>query len=381
MKSQTVVVLGGGIGGVVAANRLRKRLERRHRVVLVNREDDFSFAASYLWVMNGSRRPEQVVRPLKKLERRGIEVVIGNVDSIDPVERRVMVEGRALQADHLVVSLGADWDVDRVPGMFEYGHTFSTLNGARELGAKLKNIETGRIVVVTAAPLYKCPAAPYEAALLIEAGLRKRGVRDRVSVAMRSAEAAPMPVAGKEVSKAVMDLMAVRGIDYQPATQIASVEPGRVHFGGTSEAADLLVYMPTIKSPSVVANSSLAASDGWIHSDRATLATEFENVFAIGDNTQIPLVIGKPLPRAGVFAHGQAKVVAERISASINGKLISALYEGEGGCFIEIGDGVAAYGSGNFYAEPTPEIKLRTPARRWHWGKSALELLVMQRWL
>ena len=78
-SGQTVLVLGGGIGGVVTANRLRKHLGRRHRIVLVNRETDFSFAASYLWVMTGSRRPDQVTRPLKRLERRGIEVVIGNV--------------------------------------------------------------------------------------------------------------------------------------------------------------------------------------------------------------------------------------------------------------------------------------------------------------
>jgi len=190
-----------------------------------------------------------------------------------------------------------------------------------------------------------------------------------------------MPVAGKEVSKAVMDLMAVRGIDYLSATQITSVDPGRVHFGDMSESIELLVYMPTIKPPLVVANSSLASSDGWIHSDRSTMATEFENVFAIGDNTQIPLSIGKPLPRAGVFAHGQAEVVADRISARINGKSATALFAGEGGCFIEMGDGVAAYGSGNFYAEPSPQIKLRLPARRWHWGKSAFELQVMRRWL
>ena len=381
MKSQTVVVLGGGIGGVVTANRLRKKLDSGHRVVLVNREPDFSFAASYLWVMNGSRRPDQVVRPLKKLERHGIEVIIGNVDAIDPAARCVIVDGQILQADHLVVSLGAEWDAERVPGMSKYGYTFSTLTGARELGAKLEYIETGRIVLVTAAPLYKCPAAPYEAALLIEAGLRKRGVRDKVSVAMRSAEAAPMPVAGKEVSKAVMDLMASRGIDYQAGQQISGLEPGRVHFTESSEATDLLVYMPTIKPPLAIANSPLAFSDGWIHSDRATMATEFENVFAIGDNAQIPLAIGKPLPRAGVFAHGQAEVVADSISARINGKSATRRFEGEGGCFIEIGGGVAAYGSGNFYAEPAPQIKLRLPARRWHWGKSALELQVMRRWL
>jgi sulfide:quinone oxidoreductase len=103
--------------------------------------------------------------------------------------------------------------------------------------------------------------------------------------------------------------------------------------------------------------------------------------YAIGDNTQIVLGIGKPLPRAGVFAHAQAHVVADTISAIINSKPAPTRFDGHGGCFIETGDGRAAYGAGNFYADPAPEIRLHVPARRWHWGKSAFEFQVMKRWL
>ena len=381
VTGQTVLVLGGGIGGVAAANRLRGRLDGRHRVVLVNRDPDFTFAASYLWVMAGSRRPEQVTRPLKGLERRGIEVVIGDVTDIDPTSRTLTVGERTLTGDHLVVSLGADWATDRVPGLGDHGHTYATLPGAQRLAVELARIESGRIVVVTAAPLYKCPAAPYEAALLIDAGLRARGVRDRVQVVVRSAEPAPMPVAGENVSAAVQQLLADRGIDYQPGRQITAAEPGTVHFGDTSEDADLLVYMPPICAPKVIANSALAADDGWIHADPRTLATDFEGVYAIGDNTHILLGIGKPLPRAGVFAHGQAHVVADTIAADITGKPAPAGFDGHGGCFIETGAGRAAYGSGNFYGDPAPTVALHSPARRWHWGKVAFEQRVMRRWL
>jgi sulfide:quinone oxidoreductase len=378
---QTVLVGGGGIGGVAAANRLRRRLDQRHRVVLVNRDPDFTYAASYLWVMTGSRRPEQITRPLKRLERRGIEVVIGDVSDIDPATRTLTVGDRTLTGDHLVVALGADWATDRVPGLGEHGHTYATLPSAQRLAAELARIETGRIVVVTAAPLYKCPAAPYEAALLIDAALRARGVRDRVQVVVRSAEPAPMPVAGANVSAAVQQLLADRGIDYQPGRQITAAEPGTVHFGDTSEDADLLVYMPPISAPPVIANSALAADDGWIHADPTTLATGFAGVYAIGDNTHIVLGIGKPLPRAGVFAHAQAHVVADTITATITGKPAPAGFDGHGGCFIDTGTGRAAYGSGNFYGDPAPTIALHSPARRWHWGKVTFEQRVIRRWL
>lgn len=380
--AQTVVVLGGGIGGVVTANRLRRRLDRRHRVVLVNRDPDFTFAASYLWVMSGHRRAAQVTRPLRALQRRGIDVLIGNVEAIDPANHTVTVESKQIRADHLVVSLGADYSTDTILGLEQAGETFATLPGARRLGPLIKALTGGRVLVVTAAPLYRCPAAPYEAALLVDAALRRSGVRGKVSIALHSAEPAPMGVAGPDISAAVTALLADRAIDYHPSHQITAAEPGRADFAdGSSEVFDLLVYMPPIRTPAVVAASPLATTSGWIDADRHTLATTFPQVYAIGDNTQIPLSIGKPLPRAGVFAHAQALVVADNIAAEIHGRPTTARFDGHGGCFIETGFARAGYGSGDFYAEPSPAVSFRPQTRRSHLSKVLFEHNVMRRWL
>ena len=380
--SKTILVLGGGIGGVVTANRLRLRLNNRHRIILVNREPLFSFAASYLWVMTGERTPAQVTRPLEKLRRRGIDVVIGDVNSIDPANRSATVSGTTLTGDYMVVTLGADFKTGAIPGLSEVGSTFATLPGARQLGIDIDTITSGRVLVVTAAPLYKCPAAPYESALLIDAHLRKRGVRHAVDIAMHSAEPMPMGVAGVHVADAVKQILASRSIDYVPSHQIASAEPGRADFAdGDTQAFDLLAYMPPIASPAVIAHSALAGTGGWIDADRNTLQTTFAGVYAIGDNVQIPLSIGKPLPRAGVFAHAQGQAVADNIAEIINGKQPAATFDGHGGCFIEVGNGRAGYGSGDFYAEPSPSVQLRKPDRKQHLGKVLFEKDVMWRWL
>ncbi len=381
-RGETVVVLGGGIGGVAAANRLRRRLDRRHRVILVNRESDFTFAASYLWVMSGNRRASQVTRSLQVLKRRGIEVVTGGVESIDPASRTITVGGKQLTADHLVVSLGADYATDTIPGLQRAGETFATLDGAQRIGPAVKALTRGRVLIVTAAPLYRCPAAPYEAALLIDAILRRNGVRGNVDIALHSAEPAPMGVAGANVSAAVTAILVDRGIDYQPSHQITASEPGHADFAdGKSETFDMLVYMPPIRPPAVIAASPLAGASGWIDADRQTLVTSFPGVYAIGDNTQIPLGIGKPLPRAGVFAHAQALVVADNIAAAVEGRPTTASFDGHGGCFIETGFGKAGYGSGNFYAERSPSVNIRPPSRRQHIGKVVFEYNVMRRWL
>ena len=378
--AQTVLVAGGGIGGIQAATRLRRRLDRRHRVVLVNRDPDFSLTASYLWVMTGARRPDQITRPLSRLERQGIDVVIGEISHLDPEARALTVQDRTLVGDHMVVSLGADWAADRVPGLVEFGHTFATVAGVQLLAGELKRMESGRIVVVTAAPVYKCPAAPYEAALLIDAELRSRGIRDRFEIAIRSAEPAPMPAGGPEVSTSLGQILAERGIDYE-ACQVTGTEEGRIYFGDASEEADLIVYMPPITPPPIVADSALAGPDGWVEAHPTSLAAAFEGVYAIGDITEITLANGRSLPRTGNFAHSQAHVAADMIAATITGKPAPAGFDGFGGCYVETGVGRAAYGSGNFYATPAPDVVMHPPSRRWHWSKVVFERQVMQTWL
>jgi sulfide:quinone oxidoreductase len=382
MTQQTILILGGGIGGVVAANRLRKRLDRRHRIVLVDREPSFSLAASFLWVMTGDRQPHQITRPRARLERRGIEVVHGTVERIDPVRREAVVEGRVLHGDHLVVALGAEFTLDAVPGLEAAGHTFCTLDGAVQLRDALETVRAGRIVVLTAAPAYKCPAAPYEAAMLIDGMLRRRGLGSAVEIALHSAEPGPMGVAGPEATQAVRTMVEQKGIAYRPGHQIARAETRRVHFtDGEAVDFDLLVYVPPIRPPAALASSGLVDESGWVKVDRHTLETRFPGVYAVGDVTLIPLAMGKPLPRAGVFAHGQAEVVARNIARTIAGQAPSERYDGHGACFIETGSGQAGFGSGNFYAEPTPAVRMKRPSWFWHAGKALFEKQVMWQWL
>lgn len=382
MPGQTILILGGGVGGVVAANRLRKRLDRKHRIVIVDREPTFALAASFLWVMTGDRKPEQIARPLARLERKGIEVLRGQVERIVPERREAVVNGRTIQADHMIVALGAEFAPDAIPGMSDAGLTFCTLDGASRLRDALDQIRTGRIAILTAAPAYKCPAAPYEAAMLIDGLLRRRGLRDAVEVALHSAEPGPMGVAGPEATVAVRTMVEQKGIAYRPEHQIARAETRRVYFtDGEALDFDLLVYVPPIRPPKALAGSGLVDESGWVRVDRQTLETRFPGVYAVGDATLIPLAMGKPLPRAGVFAHGQAEVVANNIARVVAGKAPSERFDGHGACFIETGSGQAGFGAGNFYAEPRPAVRMKRPGWFWHAGKVLFEKQVMWQWL
>ena len=375
--ARTVVVLGGGVGGVIAARELRRRLPRTHRVVLVDRERLHLFAPSLLWLMVGQREAASIQRPIERLQRKGIDVRIGDVERIDPVARRVtLAGGEALDADYLVVSLGAELDPAAIPGLAEAGHNVYTLQGAEAFRDALRPLRAGRIVVLTAAPAYKCPAAPYEAAMLVDAFCRKHGRRASVHIDVYAAEPGPMGVAGPEVSGAVKQLLAAKGIPYHPDHQVTAVNATarRLTFANGAVAEfDLLAYVPPHRPPRVVRDSGLVGESGWVSVDRHTLETRFPGVYAIGDVVAIPLALGKPLPKAGVFAHGEAEIVAKNIAHAITGEGTPQRFNGHGTCFIEIGDGRAGMGGGDFYAEPTPRVTLRMPSWRWHLSKVVVE--------
>jgi sulfide:quinone oxidoreductase len=374
--SRTVLVLGAGLGGMVASQTLRRLLPREHRVVVVERAERHVFPPSLLWLMVGERSAEAISRPCSDAARRGIELVRGAVSAIDPAAKTVQVGAQTLRGDALVIALGAEYAPQAIPGLAEAGLCIYTLEGATAIRDALERFASGRLVVLTAAPQYKCPAGPYEAALLVEDFLRRRGRRDRVSIDFYAAEPGPMMVAGAAVSAGVRAMVEARGIGYRPEHQVKSVDrtARRIGFAnGVTADFDLLLYVPPHRAPDAVTAAGLTNESGWIPVDRHTLATRFPDVYAVGDITVIPLKMGRPLPKAGVFAHGQAEAVAHTIAHAWTGRGRPGRFEGEGACFIETGGGRAGMGSGNFYAEPLPEVRLREPGLLWHGAKVLYE--------
>lgn len=374
--SRTALVLGAGLGGMVAAQTLRRLLPREHRVVLAEREARHVFPPSLLWLMVGARSAEAISRPCEHAARPGIELVRGEVAAIDPLAKTVRVGDRSLQGDALIIALGAEYAPQAIPGLAESGLCIYTLEGASAIRDALERFESGRLVVLTATPQYKCPAAPYEAALLVDSFLRERGRRDRVSIDFYAAEPGPMMVAGPAVSAGVRAMVEARGIGYRPEHLVKAVDASarRIEFAsGASAEFDLLLYVPPHRAPAAVREAGLTNESGWIPVDRHTLATQHPGVYAIGDITMIPLKMGRPLPKAGVFAHGQAETVAHNIAHEWSGRGAPQRFDGSGMCFIETGGGRAGMGSGNFYAEPLPEVTLRAPGLLWHGAKVLYE--------
>ena len=383
---RNVVVLGGGIGGVVAASRLSRELsplDWSGKVMLVDRDFAHPFAPSFPWVMTGARRPEQVTTDLRRLRRRGVELHRGEVVQIDPDHRVVSTTNGTIDYRWLVIALGAELAPKALPGFAEGAHNVYSLEGAVAAGRALQAFDGGRLAVIVSSLPYKCPAAPYEIALLAETHLRERGLRDRVGIDVYTPEPSPMPTAGPAVGQALTSMLSERGIALHPERTVARVEPGSRELMFTDEERvpyDLLLGVPPHRAPDVVGSSGLAADSGFLPVDPHTLAAGAERVFGIGDIAQIPIANGKFLPRAGVFATAQANVVARRIGWEVAGCRPKAVFDGRGSCLVEVGGGKAAYATGDFYEAGGPRVRLHRAGRRWHLTKVMLERRWKRRW-
>ncbi|MEK6919455.1 MAG: FAD/NAD(P)-binding oxidoreductase, partial [Thermoproteota archaeon] len=192
----SVLILGCGVGGLVAANTLAKQAKRAASITVVERKTSFQFPPSYPWLMMGWRQPKQVQRNLARLSRKRIKVINENVKSIDIAKKRVRTDSSELAYDHLVLALGAEYAPEEVPGFGQHANHIYDLESTLKFRDALQSLPEGGTLAIGISRLpFKCPAAPYEAAFLLEDHFRKRG--KKVNIQFFTPEAQPVPAAGR----------------------------------------------------------------------------------------------------------------------------------------------------------------------------------------
>lgn len=373
------LILGGGFGGLTVATELA-RLGPQHEVVLVDREEHFSMGLRKLWELVGHATIADGSRSRETLREQGIRLVRGEVDAIDPAARSATIDGETMEADYLVVALGAESRPDLVPGLAAHGHDVWAKEGAPAAAEALARFDGGRIVILIAGAPYPCPPAPYECAMHVHEHLRARGLRDRSKIAVSTIQPLLMPNAGREGSAWMAEQLTQRGIEHQTGRKIERIDPGRIVFSEGEAAFDLLISVPPHRAPAVARASGLTGDSEWIAVDPTTLETPHRNVFAIGDVTQITLANGLPLPKAGVIAELEGTRVAAAIAADLVGDDSPAPFDGTGACFIEMGTEQAALVEGDWYAEPEPRVSIAEPDAAHAAEKRTFESERLERW-
>jgi sulfide:quinone oxidoreductase len=373
-----VLVLGAGFGGIAAAVALREQLAASDDVLLVDRHDDFAMGLRKTWAILGISPIAYGTRPLARLAERGITVLRGAVERIDPGNRGATVDGSVLEADALVLALGAQAAMDLVPGLVEHGHNAWDREHLDRVHAAVDAFRGGRVVVGVFGTPYPCPPAPYELALLLSERFDARGIDAQLTVF------APVPIVlpilGPAGCARLDARLEERGVTFLPGRQATAVLDHLVQFQASEQLPfDLLLTVPPHRCPSVLVEAGLAPAGGWVTVNRATLETAHDGVYAIGDATVIPLANGMPLPKAGLFAEREGETVAARIAARLRGEAPTATFDGRGACFAEMGGGEASTISGDFFADP-PATEFSAPSSELRAAKERFEMDRLARW-
>jgi sulfide:quinone oxidoreductase len=343
----SVLVLGAGFGGLELSTRLSEELGDQVDITLIDRAAAFVFGFSKLDVMFGKRAPEAVRLRYDDITTPHVRFRQETITSIDPEARRVATDLDAYEADVLVVALGAGYDLDATPGLAEAGHEFYSVAGAEAVREILPSFLAGTAIVGVCGAPFKCPPAPSEAAILLDEFLRGRGVRDDVTIKVVIPFGTPVPPS-PDTSAAIVARFAERDIEFVRDHRVAALDAAAreaVLDDGSRMPFDLFLGVPVHRAPAVVVDSGLT-ENGWIPVDPATLATRFPGVYAVGDVTSVGT------PKAGVFAEGAARVVADQLIARIRGESEPPGYDGTGSCYIEFGDERVARVDVDFFSTP-----------------------------
>ena len=370
-----VVILGAGFGGLELATLLSAEFGENADVVLIDKADGFVFGFSKLDVMFGRASADHVVHHYRDLARPGVRFVQSPVRTIHPETRRVTTDNETFDSDILVVALGADLDPAATPGLLEAGHEFYTVAGAFAAGKALADFAGGRVVIGVTSTPFKCPPAPSETALLTHEFLQTRDLLESSSVSLVMPLGVPIPPS-PQASEAILAAFAERGIGWHPGKLVTSLDPAR-HVAQLSDRGelpfDLFLGIPQHRTPHVVLESGMTV-DGWIPVDPLTLETRYPDVYAVGDVTSVGT------PKAGVFAEGQATVVAAAIAARLRSSTTSTTYDGRGICYIEFGQEMVGKVDVTFRSGQMPAGTLAGPSTELVRDKTAFGAERARRW-
>ena len=374
-----VVILGGGFGGLAAANRLRDSLDTSQvKITLIDRKNWFMVGFAKLWIINGTRTFENSTGDISKISEKGIEFVCGEINGIDFDSRIVTTSVCSVRYDFLIVALGARLAPEKIPGLEQNGMNLYDHKQLIRIRGEILNIKSGKIAVCIMGMPYKCPPAPYEACLLIRSML---GAQSSVQIDVYSPAPITLPAAGAKISEQILEMISSEDIKFHGSCKTVRVEKNVLVFeDGRRSDFDLLFAIPPHTAPKVIYRCGLARPGQFIQIDR-DCKTIHENVYAIGDVTLLPAGEKLAVPKAGIFAEGQGEMVAENIVSVMSGETGSLLYTGQGGCFIESGRNTASVIDVDMFGGRTPVTRLSEPTRQNLQSKLDFEKQRLQKWL
>jgi sulfide:quinone oxidoreductase len=380
---KTFLILGGGTGGTMVANRMAHHLDQNEwQIIVVDQDDVHYYQPGFLFIPFGTYQPADVIKSRRSFLPQSVQLILSKIDLIEPEQNKVsLANGETIRYDTLVIATGARISPEETPGLLGAGwrkniFDFYTFEGTTALANHLERWEGGKLVVnFTELPI-KCPVAPLEFLFLADSFFREKGIRDRVDLIF----ATPLAGAFTKPRAASMlgNLLTKRGIHVEPDFNIMEADNATQvirSYDGREVPYDLLITVPTNKGAEAIERSGMGDELAFVPTDKHTLRSrDYENVWIIGDAGNVPTA------KAGSVAHYMLDVVVENILRAHKGLDPLPDFDGHANCFIETGHDRALLIDFNYEVEPLPgSFPLPTigpmPLLREsfinHWGKMA----------
>ena len=381
----TLLILGAGTAGTMAANLLRKHLGTDDWSITVVDQDARHLYQPGLLFIPFWMKPERVVKNRRDFLPDGVDFVEAGISRVDAQAQEVeLADGRRLSYDWLIIASGTQADPTLVPGLADGSlfrdkvHEFYTLEGSVALKKSLESFEEGRILVHISEMPIKCPVAPLEFVFLVEDHFRKKGLRHKVDITYVTPldGAFTKPVASGELGGLLKDRSIRLAADFA-VERIDNETQHLVAYDGRELPFDLLVTVPPHTGQQFIFDSGLGNDAGFVPVDKHTLrSVEHERIFVLGDASDIPT------SKAGSVAHFATEMFIDNFLAAIEGRPLPNAFDGHANCFVESGRGQALLLDFNYDTEPLKgnfplpavgPMKLLKPSRANHLGKLAFE--------
>jgi len=375
-----ILILGAGFGGLEASTSLREKLDDSFNITLIDKNEFFTIGFTKFDIMFGRRSAEDVKSYYKNIKGDGINFVKDTIELIDPENKIVKTQRSEFLYDFLIIALGADLSPDAIPGFVEGGYEFYSLQGAQKLYPVINNFKSGTILISIFNKPYKCPPAPYEAALLLHDYFLEKRIRGNVQINVLIPGPTPLPVA-PNVSSQIEKLLEDKDIKLYKKHKVVGLDPDKkiaLIENNDSVKYDLFLGIPIHVPPKVVRESAVG-NNGWISVNKDNLETKYTNVYAVGDVINIP--VGEhAVPKAGAFAESAAQIVVIDILAKINNETNHSRFDGTGICYIEVGGGNVVELNANILGGEEPILELNGPEQGFRKKKELFEKDRIKKW-
>ncbi len=362
-----IIVIGAGLSGMSAAYELRDILGKAHRITVIGDGERFSFTPSNPWVAVGWRKPDEItLRAGDYLTKKGIDFRSDGVARIEAEENRVVTgDGTALDYDYLLICTGPKLAFDEVPGSGPDGgftqSVCTTPHAQHAWEAYEAFLKNPGPIVVGAMPGASCFGPAYEFAMILDADLRKRKLRDKVPMTFVTSEPyiGHMGLGGVGDSKGLMESeMRQRHVKWVVNARVKEVRPGEMTVAecddqGQPTKEHVLPFAYSMMLPAfrgvdaVAAVEGLCNPRGFVIVDKHQRSPKFPRIFSAGVCVAIPPVEATPVPtgapKTGFMIESMVTTIVRNIQAEMKNE--PAEFEGTWNavCLADMGDTGAAF--------------------------------------